>query len=157
VVITPDRAGEVAASSEAELVLATVYNPLSGREQAGLSGMDAPGTAPRGKVRGMGRAQQILDLTLQEINTSRVRVADKLILEGDPAQALVDAADLHRADLIVIGNRGLGALTGSLLGSITSEISQRASCDVLIVQSLADDTPIDDAGPGDAGRRSGAG
>ena len=44
-------------------------------------------------------------------------------------------ADNPETDLIVVGNRGLGALSGSLLGSVPGDIASRATCDVLIVQT----------------------
>ena len=39
------------------------------------------------------------------------------------------------AYLIVVGNRGMGALAGHLLGSVPGDIAHRAPCDVLIVQT----------------------
>jgi hypothetical protein len=36
--------------------------------------------------------------------------------------------------LIVVGNRGLGAIEGHELGSVPSEVVHQAQCDVLIVQ-----------------------
>jgi maltose/moltooligosaccharide transporter len=56
------------------------------------------------------------------------------MVPGDPAQALLDAADSDQQSLIVVGNRGLGALEGHELGSVPAEIVRRATTDVLIVQ-----------------------
>jgi universal stress protein family protein len=36
---------------------------------------------------------------------------------------------------IIVGNRGMGALSGHLLGSVPGDIAHRAPCDVLIVQT----------------------
>jgi hypothetical protein len=38
-------------------------------------------------------------------------------------------------NLIVVGNRGLGAAEGQLLGSVPSDVVMNAPCDVLIVQT----------------------
>jgi maltose/moltooligosaccharide transporter len=37
----------------------------------------------------------------------------------------------------VVGNRGLGAQEGEVLGSVPAEIVRNASCDVLVVQTSA--------------------
>jgi hypothetical protein len=40
------------------------------------------------------------------------------------------------ADLIVVGNRGINTLSGRMLGSMPSDASQQASCDVLIAHTM---------------------
>jgi len=69
------------------------------------------------------------------VNTERVRAVRELAVEGEPADAILATAAEQRADLIVIGNRGMGALSGHLLGSVPGDIAHRAPCDVLIVQT----------------------
>jgi maltose/moltooligosaccharide transporter len=41
------------------------------------------------------------------------------------------------ANLIVVGNRGLGAEQGQLLGSVPGNVVKNAVCDVLVVQTSA--------------------
>lgn len=53
---------------------------------------------------------------------------------GDPAGALVDYAAANKIDLIVLGRRGLGSLTGLLIGSVTTKVCQLADCPVLTVK-----------------------
>lgn len=48
-----------------------------------------------------------------------------------PVDALLAAS--HEASLLVVGSRGHGALRRMLLGSVSRELSQRASCPVLVV------------------------
>ncbi|MGW0203406.1 universal stress protein, partial [Nonomuraea sp. NPDC003201] len=55
--------------------------------------------------------------------------------QGDAVDVLVSLAARHRADLLVVGNRGLNSLAGRLLGSVPSAVSHRAACDVLIVRT----------------------
>ncbi len=50
-----------------------------------------------------------------------------------------DAAAKRPASLIVVGNRGLGAIDGQILGSVPGEVVKNATCDVLIVQTSAMD------------------
>jgi nucleotide-binding universal stress UspA family protein len=54
---------------------------------------------------------------------------------GDPVDILAKLIDKQKADLCVVGNRGLNSLAGRLLGSVPANISHRASCDVLIVHT----------------------
>jgi nucleotide-binding universal stress UspA family protein len=56
------------------------------------------------------------------------------ILEGPPAEAILDVAEARSCDLIVMGSRGLGRLTGALLGSQSQKVVRHASCPVLIVR-----------------------
>jgi len=55
------------------------------------------------------------------------------ILEGDPVDEILSFADNERADLIVMGSRGRGALAGALLGSVSTSLIGLARCPVLIV------------------------
>lgn len=56
------------------------------------------------------------------------------ILEGSPAEAILDVAKTRHVDLIVMGSRGLGRLAGALLGSQSQKVVQHAQCPVLIVR-----------------------
>jgi nucleotide-binding universal stress UspA family protein len=51
-------------------------------------------------------------------------------VEDPPAKALIDAA--AEADLLVVGSRGLGAVEGAFLGSVSQECAAHAPCPVLI-------------------------
>ena len=56
------------------------------------------------------------------------------ILEGPPAEAILDVAKTRKSDLIVMGSRGLGRLRGALIGSQSQKVVQHAPCPVLIVR-----------------------
>jgi len=56
------------------------------------------------------------------------------VLEGSPAEAILDVAGTRQNDLIVMGSRGLGQLSGLLLGSQSQKVVQHAKCPVLIVK-----------------------
>lgn len=56
------------------------------------------------------------------------------ILEGVPAEAILDVANTRNSDLIVMGSRGLGRLAGALLGSQSQKVVRHATCPVLIVR-----------------------
>jgi nucleotide-binding universal stress UspA family protein len=57
---------------------------------------------------------------------------ERVVTEGPAAQALVEAA--KAADLLVVGSRGHGGFTGLLLGSVSQQCVQHASCAVVIVR-----------------------
>jgi maltose/moltooligosaccharide transporter len=66
-----------------------------------------------------------------------VRYIDQRLVPGDPAKALLDTVGSNPANLIVVGNRGLGADEGHLLGSVPGNVVKNAVCDVLVVQTSA--------------------
>ena len=72
---------------------------------------------------------------MEQLTSDRVKRIDQRIVEGDPAQALLSTAGTNPANLIVVGNRGLGAEEGQLLGSVPREVVKSAVCDVMIVQT----------------------
>ena len=58
-----------------------------------------------------------------------------LLREGDPAEAILDTAEEEKADLIVVGNRGMRGAKRFLLGSVPNRIAHHAPCNVLIVHT----------------------
>ncbi|TQF06349.1 universal stress protein [Kitasatospora acidiphila] len=56
----------------------------------------------------------------------------RLMVRGNPADALISAAD--GADVLVVGNRGRGAFARALLGSVSQRCAVHASCPVVIVR-----------------------
>ena len=55
--------------------------------------------------------------------------------EGDPADAILDVAEETKADLIVVGNKGMTGAKRFLLGSVPNNISHHAPCGVYIVRT----------------------
>lgn len=54
--------------------------------------------------------------------------------EGKAAPLILDAAQRHRAELIVVGTHGRGGLEHLFLGSVAARIVRNASCPVLTVR-----------------------
>ena len=54
---------------------------------------------------------------------------------GDPADAIIDVAESNRADLIVVGNKGMTGAKRFFLGAVPNKISHHAPCSVLIVRT----------------------
>jgi nucleotide-binding universal stress UspA family protein len=57
-----------------------------------------------------------------------------LVRQGPVADEIVKAASEERADLVVVGSRGLTGIRRLLLGSISNEVAVKAPCPVLIVK-----------------------
>ncbi len=55
--------------------------------------------------------------------------------EGDPADAILDVAEETKADLIVVGNKGMTGAKRFLLGSVPNKVSHHAPCGVYIVRT----------------------
>ena len=60
---------------------------------------------------------------------------DFLVWEGDPGEAILDAAQAERADMIVVGSHGRGTVGRFLIGSVSDHVVRNASCPVLVVRS----------------------
>ena len=54
---------------------------------------------------------------------------------GDPAEAILDVAEEERADLIVVGSKGMHGNRRFLLGSVPDKVSHHAPCSVLIIRT----------------------
>jgi maltose/moltooligosaccharide transporter len=125
-----DRAAEVAQAAQARLVVITAYS-----EGAGAAGITS--AAAHRNLYGVDTARQALQKSVAGLTKDRVRFVDQRLVPGDPAQALLDAVGSNPANLIVVGNRGLGASEGEALGSVPRNVVRNALCDVLVVQTSA--------------------
>lgn len=53
---------------------------------------------------------------------------------GHPADEIMKVADQHKADMIVCGAKGHGAIARFLLGSVSTKLIQHSSCSVLVIR-----------------------
>ena len=127
-----DRAAEVAHAAHAKLTVVTAY-----KEGTESSAQSPAKEGVRRELYGVDPARRALEKSITGLNRERVRYIDQRLVRGDPAQALLDTVGSDPASLIVVGNRGLGATEGHLLGSVPREVVKNAVCNVLIVQTSA--------------------
>jgi len=55
--------------------------------------------------------------------------------QGDPADAILDVAEECKADLVIVGNKGMTGAKRFLLGSVPDKVSHHAACSVLIIRT----------------------
>ena len=77
-------------------------------------------------------AQAVLDEARQKMGTTTFIVNEELH-EGPEAESILKVAESRKADLIVMGTRGLGAVKGFLVGSVSRKVIHYASCPVMVV------------------------
>jgi|SRR5579875_2826754 len=128
-----DRAARVAADAAARLVIVCAYMPATRRELAAAE--DVLGEEAY-QVVGAAPAEETLRTAAERAAAQGAHDVERVAVEGEPVKALIHALAEHRANLLVVGNRGLNTLAGRLLGSVPADVSRRAPCDVLIVHTV---------------------
>ena len=75
----------------------------------------------------------VLEKTAEALAGVDARVR-RIYRQGDPAGEIINAAEEHNADLIIMGSRGLGQVGGLILGSVSERVLHGAYGPVLIVR-----------------------
>ncbi|MCF8050806.1 MAG: universal stress protein [Desulfobacterales bacterium] len=120
-----DYARELAEKHGGKLLLLHAY-----RETSDLRGGDSFNE----KVAKRKRAgEQIMKAARSRLGEPAFEMEEDL-LEGPAADAIVSAAEAHRADLIVMGTRGMGAVAGVVFGSVSTKVAHDAPCPVMVVR-----------------------
>lgn len=126
-----ERAIQLATAFEAELLIATV---VATHEDAiaAISPVGVPVTDERFIERVLEEARAALAEAGQQAEEAGIR-HELIALEGVPAQALVEVADVKDVDLIVVGTREPGFLERLVRRSVSEAVSRHAHKDVLVV------------------------
>lgn len=133
-----DQAAEIAKAFGATLHIVTAFKPAMTTSIA-ASSLEAMAAG------GAEFLQEADSKIADEVDATLGQMAKKLSSKGvsvkthgcagDAADALVDVAESAKADLIVVGNRGMGGVKRFVLGSVPNKISHHAPCSVLIVHT----------------------
>ena len=59
---------------------------------------------------------------------------ERVLVRGDAASEILSKIETEQIDLVVCGSRGLSAVSGWLLGSVSRKLVHYAKCSVLIVK-----------------------
>ena len=81
----------------------------------------------------LSESQEILQKAVEAVGDVPAEIHTELI-EGDPAEAIIDVAKVRESNVIVMGSRGFGGLAGLVLGSTSQKVVSHAPCPVLIVR-----------------------
>jgi len=108
-----ERAAELAGFYDAKLIVTSVVPVLIATRPTGDPGPELRQASER--VRELGLEAELVEAV------------------GDPAEAIVEVAEVNQADLIVVGTREPSTIERLLGHSVSEGVQRRAHCDVLIV------------------------
>jgi nucleotide-binding universal stress UspA family protein len=77
---------------------------------------------------------RLLKETRDALASSTLNIQECMAL-GHDAQEILKAARLQKADLVIVGSKGLTGLRRFFMGSVAQTVSQHAPCSVLVVRS----------------------
>ncbi|MDO4503216.1 MAG: universal stress protein [Coriobacteriia bacterium] len=77
--------------------------------------------------------QQLVEVVRPLIEGSKCQVVVGAVAYSSPADGIIDYAERHECDLIIMGRRGLGKLRG-MLGSVSSGVLANTDIPVLTVK-----------------------
>jgi len=129
---TVARAALAAQREGAELVIVCAWSPLTQRIEAINASVAGSDTSE--VVRGRDAASDALTAAVAYAAEQGATVGAALLVEGEAAAALLETARERQADLIVMGAAHTLSLAQRLLGTVASDVVQKATCDVLIVR-----------------------
>ncbi len=126
------QAIELAKLTGAELGIVSAYSSSSAR-RSGAEAQEAPADVqyelgPREDI------NLVLDAAAAEAKAAGIEVQTHAV-EADPADAILNVAEETKADLIVVGNKGMTGARRYLLGSVPNNVSHHAPCSVIIVRT----------------------
>ena len=125
------HAAGVAATFGAKLTVVTAYAPAGSP-----SGLDEVPDDLRWSVTDSAVAtERARDAKHLAVEAGAKDVAT-VVQEGDPAEVILDTAELRGADVIVVGSKGMTSPKRFLVGSVPNRISHHAPCDVIIVRTV---------------------
>lgn len=78
-----------------------------------------------------------MDVLKEQLDSPEVDVIIEVMVsnvERNPGISICEYADEHVADLIIVGNRGLGKVKKMILGSVSNNVLQHAKCPVLVMK-----------------------
>jgi nucleotide-binding universal stress UspA family protein len=126
-----DRAAEIAAESNAKLVIATAY--LADEELR--SGEPDQPTGENYRTEGNAPVYGMLREAADRARSAGAKDIEEKAISGAPVEVLVKLVDDIDADLLVVGNVGVKSIAGRLLGSVPRAVRNRANTEVLVVDT----------------------
>jgi len=124
------RAAELARATGAVLGIVSAYRPVNDAR------LDRERKDVPDDLQWMINPREDVERLLSEAATTADGVKTEThSVEGDPADALLDVAEEQKADLIVVGNKGMTGASRFVLGSVPNKVSHHAPCSVIIIRT----------------------
>jgi nucleotide-binding universal stress UspA family protein len=122
-----DQAFELAGRLGASLLVVSVIDPGS---------LLLPGGRFRIRVDQVRDRRERLAQALVERGREEGVEVSFLVWTGDPGDMIVEAAQAERADMVLVGSHGRGAVGRFFLGSVSEHVVRHAPCPVLVVRPV---------------------
>jgi nucleotide-binding universal stress UspA family protein len=120
-----DEAFDLAGHLGARLLVVSVIDPRS---------LLLPGGRFRARIDQVRERHEALAQGLVERGRELGIQVSFLIWTGDPGDMIVEAAEAERADMVLVGSHGRGAVGRLFLGSVSEHVVRNAPCPVLVVR-----------------------
>jgi nucleotide-binding universal stress UspA family protein len=127
-----EHAAMLASAFGARLTVVTAYTPGEGVDPQELEKVPED---VRWRLVDAGGAEDLAGHAKELAKAAGVTDVRTRVAAGDPAAALIDAAEDTLADVIVVGSVGMTGASRFVLGSVPNKVSHHAPCDVLIVHT----------------------
>lgn len=125
------KAAAWAQAVDAELIIVSAYN---NRGPAGVASVGGSFDAQWAASAQSG-AETCIKNAVEEIAPLGVKSVSSRAVAGEPAEVLIRITEEEKADLLVVGSKGMQSTARFLLGPIANKVSRRISTDLLIVET----------------------
>ena len=127
-----DFSVDLAQHYQGELKLVYVMEPFVVEDVFSMSTIAVPADMDDLSLEKYGK--KVLDKAETIVRDLGVTNVSKKVLRGDPAKAILAFSENAQADMIVIGSRGLGNVSGIFLGSVSQKVGHDAHCTCITVK-----------------------
>ncbi|CAM6090864.1 unnamed protein product [Calypogeia fissa] len=84
----------------------------------------------------------LLEVFVKKCKEAEVPV-EALVKVGDPKESICSEVLRVKADMLILGSRGLGTLQRAFVGSVSLYCAKKVLCPVMLIKRKPEDTPYD--------------